>query len=396
MPWAEKLPSGKYRAAYRLPNGETRYIKGTFSHKKSAKDAAVEAEGKVKRPGWRDPRVGLTTWGQWHDVWWPSRSIEPQTKSSEESMVRIHIMPRWKDEPLAEITRHDVQAWATSMLTENTRLVDGVPDEDDPKLRKPGTVRRILNVFVSSMTAAVDAEIIPANPAVRIKLPPTEPAPPVFLTREQFAKLSAAIPDQQDRALVNFLAGTGLRWGEVAGLHIHNLDLQHGMVTVTDVTDGAEIKPYPKSRRVRRVPVLQWAVDDLEVPDATGCGVKHRAARTCPSGLLFPAPRGGVRDDRNFTQRVLQPALEAAELADLGMTLHDLRHTYASWLAMDGTPLGRIADLLGHRSITTTEIYAHFLPSSADDIAHAMRDPRGANVGQTSTTRRFTGLRAVT
>lgn len=395
MPWTEQLPSGRYRGMFRLPNGDKRSA-GTFTHKKAAKDAAVEAEGKVKRAGWRDPRVGLTTWGQWHDVWWPSRSIEPQTKKSEESMVRIHIMPRWADEPLAEITRHDVQAWATSMITENTRIVDGIPDDDDPKFRAPATVRRILNVFVSSLTAAVDAEIIPANPAVRIKLPPTQAPPPVFLTREQFADLSAAIPDAQDRALVNFLAGTGMRWGEAAGLHLHNLDMQHGVVTVADVTDGYEIKPYPKGRRVRHVPFLQWAVDDLELPASDGCGVKHRTARKCPSGLVFPARRGGVRDDRNFTQRVLQPALTDAGLGDLGMGLHDLRHTYASWLAMDGTPLGRIAELLGHRSTSTTEIYAHFRPATADDIAHAMRDPRGANVGQTSTTGHFAGLRAVT
>ncbi|MBS1675706.1 MAG: hypothetical protein JSS74_17290 [Actinobacteria bacterium] len=63
---------------------------------------------------------------------------------------------------------------------------------------------------------------------------------------------------------------------------------------------------------------------------------------------------------------------------------------------MDGVPLGRIADLLGHASVSTTEIYAHFLPSAArDDIAHAMRDPRGANVGQTSNSVHVPRLRAV-
>jgi integrase len=380
---------------FRLPNGEKRSA-GTFVHKKAAKDAAVEAEGKVKRPGWRDPRIGLTTWGQWHDVWWPARSIEPQTRASEGSIVANHIMPRWRDVPLAEITRHDVQAWAMSILGENIARTDREVDEENPRYRKPATVRKIVNVLVSSLSAAVDAEIITTNPAVRIKLPPTQAPPPVFLTREQYTDLIDAIPDSQDRALIAFLTGTGLRWGEAAGLHRHNLDLQHGMVTVRDVTDGLEIKPYPKGRRVRRVPVFQWAVDDLEIPTSNGCGVKHRASRTCPSGLVFPAKEGGVRDDRNFSQRVLHPALKRAGLGDLGLSLHDLRHTYASWLAMDGTPLGRIADLLGHRSITTTEIYAHFLPSAADDIAVAMRDPRGANMGQTSTTGRFTGLRAVT
>ncbi|MDY7762782.1 hypothetical protein U0E18_31860, partial [Burkholderia pseudomallei] len=89
MAWTEKLPSGRYRGAYRLPNGETRYS-GTYDHKKAAKDAAIEDEGKVKRPGWRDPRVGLTTWGEWHSIWWPARSIEPQTRKSEASMVNNH------------------------------------------------------------------------------------------------------------------------------------------------------------------------------------------------------------------------------------------------------------------------------------------------------------------
>lgn len=397
MPYAEKLPSGRYRAGFRLPSGEKRYLDGTFGHKKAARDAAIEAEGKVKRPGWKDPRAGLTTWGEWHDIWWPSRVIEPHTRKSDESTVRVHLRPQWEDAPLALITRLDVQAWATRLVTENVHLVDGIPDEDEPRYRAPSTVRRIIAVFASSMTAAIDARIIDTTPVMRIKLPPIISQPPVFLTREQYSALSAAIPAGPDRALVDFLAGTGLRWGEAAGLHLHNFDLQHGVVTVADVTDGKEIKPYPKGRRVRRVPFMQWTVDELEVPDRAPCGVKHRNQRSCPSGLVFPAARGGVRDDRNFTQRVLQPALSAAGLADLGLTLHDLRHTYASWLAMDGVPMGRIAELLGHQSIATTEIYAHFQQSTArDDIEHAMRDPRGANTGRTSTTRGFPSLRAVT
>lgn len=397
MPYAEKLPSGNYRAGYRLPNGEKRYLEGTFTHKKAAKDAAIEAEGKVKRPDWRDPRVGLTTWGDWYESWWSSRAIEPSTKKSEESIIRNHIRPQWEDEPLALITRHDVQAWATRLTTENTRLVDGIPDEDNPRYRLPSTARRIVAVFTTSLMAAIDAQIIDVNPAVRIKFPPSPPKDPVFLTRDQFTALADAVPEKRDRALIEFLVGTGLRWGEVAGLHVHRLDLQAGELLVADVTDGIEIKPYPKGRRTRRVPLFQWSVDNLDVPEAMPCGLRHRVGGKCPSGLLFPTPAGGPRDDRNFTQRVLTPALKRAGLGEMGLTLHDLRHTYASWLAMDGVPLGRIADLLGHAQVSTTEIYAHFLPSAArDDIAHAMRDPRGAPVGQGVTPRPHAVLRAIT
>lgn len=388
MAWTEKRASGRYRGMYRLPNGD-RVTVGTFDHKKAARDAAIAAEGKVKRPDWRDPRAGLITWREWHDIWWPTRQIEPETRKTEAGMVANHLMPRWADEPLALITRQDVKAWGTSITTENVGTVDA------PRYRKPSTARRILNIFVSSMTAALDAELITVHPAVRIKLPPNPPTDPVFLTRAQYAALVSKVPNQQDRAVLDFLAGTGLRWGELAGLHIHNLDLRNGVVIVADVTDGTEVKPYPKGGRQRRVPLLQWVVDELDVPEPTGCGLKHRHGH-CPSGLVFPAPRGGVREDRNFTHRVLHPAAEAAGLGGLGISLHDLRHTYASWLAQDGLPLGRIAELLGHASMRTTEIYAHFRPTVTNDIEHAMRSPRVADGGQTPTTSGFTGLRAVT
>jgi integrase len=387
MAWAERLPSGRYRGGYHLPNGQIRYTRGgTFTSRRAAKEAATELEVKVKRPGWRDPRASEITWGDWCALWAPTRQIEPSTTTNEAGMIDQHLLPEWRDAPLSSITRHDVQAWATRLVKEN------IGTEDEPRHRKSSSVRRYLNVFVSSMTAAIDAGLIDTNPATRIKLPPDPEGHQVFLTRDQYAALSAAVPNAQDRALLDFLVGTGLRWGEAAALHQHRLDLTRGIVTVADVTDGHEIKPYPKGRRQRHVPLLQWAVDYLEVPAARDCGVTHRGGR-CPSGLVFPAARGGLRDDRNFYRRVMLPALKTAGLDHLGATLHDLRHTYASWLAQDGVPLGRIAELLGHRSITTTEIYAHFATARADDIAYAMRSPRGANVEQTGAARGIIPLR---
>lgn len=132
------------------------------------------------------------------------------------------------------------------------------------------------------------------------------------------------------------------------------------------------------------MPLQQWVVDGLSLPLARGCGVPHRRGQRCPSGLVFPGERGRLRDDRNFQRQVFEPALRAAGLGHLGATIHDLRHTYASWLAQDGVPLGRIAELLGHASTSTTEIYAHFSrPHGVDDTARAFTDPRRANGDRT-------------
>ena len=93
---------------------------------------------------------------------------------------------------------------------------------------------------------------------------------------------------------------------------------------------------------------------------------------------------------------MLRPALERAGLGERGVTLHDLRHTYASWLVQDGVPLTRVAGLLGHSSTRTTEIYAHFAPAEREDVARALRDPRGANVGQADAIGAFERLHLVT
>ena len=90
---------------------------------------------------------------------------------------------------------------------------------------------------------------------------------------------------------------------------------------------------------------------------------------------MFTAAGGGPLDDRNWSRRVLQPALERAGLGDSGYTIYTFRHTYASWLVQAGVPLARVAQLMGHKSITTTEIYAHLAPAVADDVRLALPQP---------------------
>lgn len=378
MGWVERRDSGQWQGKYRLPTGERRSA-GTFSTKRAAQRAADEAEILARKPGALDPNAGKITWGEWVDEWWATREIEPTTDENESSMVRNHLRPYWGDVPLESITRVTVQGWATHAVREN------IGTAEKPRYRATSSMRRYLNVFVSSLTAAVDHRLITENPAVKIKLPAATPTDPVFFTRDEYARLVAAVPMERDRRVLNFLVTTGLRWSEFAALHTHRVDLRHLYVTVADTTDGKEIKPYPKGRRQRHVPLQQWVVDGMSLPLARGCGVPHRRGERCPSGLVFPGERGRLRDDRNFYRQVFEPALRGAGLAHLGATIHDLRHTYASWLAQDGVPLGRIAELLGHASTSTTEIYAHFSrPYGVDDTARALTDPRGANGGQTS------------
>lgn len=382
MAWTEKLPSGKYRGCYRLKDGTKRYTPEQYTRRAAAEREAANLEAESRKPGWRDPKLGAMTWGRWRKEWERARVIELSTNSSEGSMIRKWIEPRWDAVPLSEIRRHDVQVWVNEMIATNVAVgPDGLPNDHEPRYPKSSSVRRVLNVFVSSLTAAIDAELIDANPAVRIKLPPMPESRRVYLTRDQYDSILTHISDDDDRAICDFLVGTGARWGEMAGLHNHRLF--DDKVSIIDVWDGYQIKPYPKNRKQRWVPLLPWVTERLTTRTGTSCGLAHKSG-ICKSELVFQAHRGGPLDDRNFTRRVWEPAVRAAGLSDLAPHIHDLRHTYASWLLQGGVSLERVSELLGHASLSTTQIYAHLAPATTADIEFALLDPRGASMGQTA------------
>src|SRR5690554_90920 len=104
MAWATKRASGKWQGKYRDAAGNTRSA-GMFPTKRAAMKAAVDAEA-------AKPKTSVT-WGEWVEHWWPTRGIEPSTAASEAGMVRKHIAPTFADTKLAEMSRHDIQAWAT-------------------------------------------------------------------------------------------------------------------------------------------------------------------------------------------------------------------------------------------------------------------------------------------
>lgn len=357
MPYVEQLPSGKYRALYRDNAGKRRSA-GTFDHKKKAESAAAVAEAEARKLGWRDPAAGLKTWGEWSTAWWASRAVEAGTLQRDAYRLNKYLLPRWADVPLAHITRHEVKLWATELGADLA----------------PASVQRILYLLSTSLTAAMDAELITTNPAFRIRIVKGETTTERFLTRDEFSSLLEEIPPGFDSAVVSFLVGTGARWGEAVGAHVKRLDLVRGNLRIAEVWDDAmhRVKPYPKGRKIRDVPVPDWVLDQVET---------QIDGRT--TGLLFEK-NGTPPDAHNWRARVWAPAVKRA---NIGHTrIHDLRHTYASWLLQDGVPLAEVGKLLGHVSPITTQRYAHLTEKDNTHILRALRNPaRGAAVGQPDT-----------
>lgn len=371
MAWAERDRSGRYRGRYRDRQGVRHTLPNTYTHPAEAERAATLKEDEERRRPAAKARGRKMTWGQWCDEWLASRKVEPGTAKRDASRVEKHLRPQWNHWALADIDRDDVQDWVDE-LTAKTRLTGQV------RPLSPSTVHRIFHTFAASMRAAVPAKI-DHSPCQKIELPELAPADEFFLEHEQVATMLAC--GDEVAAMFTLLATeTGARWGELVGLHHHRVHLASRRIEVHEVWDLAtgEVKPYPKGRKKRSIPVTDECAARLaewmrEHPP-TPCVVPHRGGVPCRSGLLLSTTPGVPLDYANFRRDHWQPMCTAAGLS--GVSMHDLRHTYASWLLQDGVSLEVVAKLLGHKNASVSERYGHLGSARWDDVRGVLEKAR--------------------
>lgn len=359
MGWTEKLPSGKHRGLYRDAAGRRRSV-GTFAHKSAALRAANAKEVEVRRRLREDPDAHKKLWGDWVEEWWPTRGVEASTERTDRGRLEKHLRPRWESVPLGAIRRHDVKAWVADLLRGGL---------------SPSTTQRCVHLLSASLVAAVDAEILDGNPAARIDVAKGGRKIERFLTHEEFDAVLEQMATGRERLIAEFLAYTGLRWGELAGLHVNRVNLARGQVSVVETYDEKNglIKAYPKGEDSRHVPLTSSLVKQLEALIETRpkepCPVPHRVG-VCRHPLLFAAERGGVLSNSNYANRVWHPAVLDAGIGHA--RIHDLRHTYASWLLQAGVSLAEVGKLLGHKVAATTQRYAHLGEVRHDAVLSAL------------------------
>lgn len=281
------------------------------------------------------------TFGQWFDTWLPQLTgITPRTRDDYRAMRRRYLT-ELDALPLPLISR----AHVASIVNRLER--DGL---------SPKTIKNVIHMLSSVLALAVDDGHIVRNPTKRVRLPKQrlDGHEERYLTVDEAGALIEATPAHY-QPLVTFLLGTGLRWSEATALQARHVDLTAGTVRVQRawkrIPGGWEVGP-PKSRKANRT--VNAAVPALvAVADLLGK----------PADLLFTTPTGKPVRHSNFYNRIWIPACAAADL-DPRPTIHDTRHTFASWLISDGIGLEAVQDQLGHESYETTrKVYAHLLPA---------------------------------
>jgi integrase/recombinase XerD len=185
----------------------------------------------------------------------------------------------------------------------------------------------------------VSREVRPAAPPRRLPKAITVEDVERLLDAAGYARTTLAL---RDRALLELLYGTGARISEAVGLDVDDLDL-------TDET----VLLRGKGGKDRRVPVGSYAAKALSSYLVQARPVLAAEGRGTPK--FFLNARGGPLS-RQSAWVVLRTAAERAGLAD-GLSPHTLRHSFATHLMEGGADVRVVQELLGHASVTTTQIY---------------------------------------
>lgn len=265
-----------------------------------------------------------------------------------EGVYRLHIYPNIGAKRLDKVTRTDIEALYS-------------------KLRKGGasdrTVKAVHVVLRMMFRRAVKDEKIARSPMIHVNSPKYDAPERVPLTPDEANHFLAKAASDPLFALYVLALDTGARQGELFALKRSDLDLKNRTITIRrSVRHGAKgqlLETKTKTGRDRVVPISTRSAQALRA---------HLKANM-EAAWVFTAPDGGPLRKENVIRKSFRPLLKRAGLS-ANLHFHDLRHSTATRLLVQGVHPKVVQDRLGHSSITVTlDTYSHAIPSLGREAA---------------------------
>jgi integrase/recombinase XerC len=246
----------------------------------------------------------------------------------------------------ADVGPAEIKRYAAALLSEGAARTSVA--------RRLAAVRTFYKFLSAAGAVDADPASVVRAPAVRRRLPRA-------LDDDAVARLLAAPRGEsflarRDRAALELLYSAGLRNAELVGLDLDRLDLDRGLCRVLG-----------KGRKERLAVVGSYAQRALR----DYLDVRAEVVRPAAGGAVF-LNRFGTRLDGRSLRRIFARHLVRADLP-AGTTPHTLRHTFATHLLERGASLKEVQELLGHRHLSSTQIYTHLTPEhlrAAYEAAH--------------------------
>jgi integrase len=235
----------------------------------------------------------------------------------------------------------------------------------------PATVNRELMFLKRLFNLALGDGKAERNPVREVKFFKEDNERVRWLTDEEEPRLRAGL-GEREWPKVSFALNTGFRQANQFGLPWSDVNFETGVVTARG----------SKSGDTYHVPMNQELRDLLR-------GLESRLK----SAWVFPSLNGkSPLNATNYVNRVFAPAVERAGIANFRW--HDLRHTFASRLVMAGVDLSTVRELMGHKTISMTQRYAHLSPAhKLDAVERLGRPTTGTTTGTSAAEEKNAGKR---
>lgn len=313
-------------------------------------------------------RREATRWAQSTEAAIRERRYQPESEADRNTVG--DLIDRYIEVKVAKLARAEestrILEWWCNELGEDTRLSKVTPAviaEARDRLARgkgrsgkklsSGSVLRYLTIISGAFTAAArEWFLIEDNPCRRV----VRPAPPRgrvrFLDKDERERLLAACKDSQEERLyplVMMALCTGARRGELLNLRWKDVDLDRGVAILQHTKNG--------DRRALAItgPAEQVLRDWYR-------------QRRLDSDLIFPSMRGTA----SFPQKQWTNVMDAADIEDF--RFHDIRHTFASYLAMSGATLAELAEAMGHKTLAMVKRYAHMTQGHTASVVARMTE----------------------
>jgi integrase len=357
----EELRSGKFRAVLSVGkgnNGERRKMTATFDTKKEALAWMRERQAEQVRGRLAD--AGKLTCGDWLDKWLAKRrpDLDPKTYEQYQQHVRLHLRPQVGGTRLADLrSLHVSDLYAALSAGGMSRAM----------------LAKVATTLLAALKDAVRLHLIPSSPAAEIRKPK---APRVgvevraWTAAEARRFLEAARADRL-HALYELALDAGMRQSELFGLHWPEVDFEKGTVRVVRALVERrgerrlkDVKTDTSRRTVRVGPAT------LEALRAHRERMRQEGHDTA-SGPVFVQKAGGWLQSSNVRTRSFLKVVQAAAVKEI--RFHDLRHTSATLLLLNGVNVKAVSRRLGHASAKITlDTYASFLPEMDERSADVL------------------------
>jgi len=261
----------------------------------------------------------------------------------------------------------DPAAIGEPTVQDYVRYLGALTDDDGNKLLAPSSIARALVAVRSFHGFCATEGLLPTDPSEEVDAPRVPQGIPKALDEEQVERLLGAVTGdgplpQRDRALLETLYATGIRISEAVGLELGDLDLGDGVVRVLGKGDKERIVPIGRSaRRVVGVYLRDGRLALRNARPRLGAG----------GDAVFLNARGG-RISRQACWSIVRSAGARVGL-DEHLSPHVLRHSCATHMLNHGADLRVVQELLGHASISTTQVYTKVSPErlrAVYDAAH--------------------------